>query len=115
MGINLLRGKVMTTPSSSSRAAQSSPPNRSTDRCTSRCIPTRSDSTGINRKEARATCGSGRIDGTDLLGDRVRVHVAGPVPLVAEITAASLRALELHDGVEVFASVKATELTIYPV
>ncbi len=57
---------------------------------------------------------AGRIDGTDLLGDRVRVHVAGPVPLVAEITAASLGALQLHDGVEVFASVKATELTIYP-
>ncbi len=57
---------------------------------------------------------SGRITGSDLLGDRVRVHVDGPVPLVAEVTAVAVARLGLHDGVEVWAAVKATELSVYP-
>ena len=32
----------------------------------------------------------GRVRGADLLGDRVRIHVDGPVPLVAEVTAAAV-------------------------
>ena len=56
----------------------------------------------------------GRVHGTDLLGDRVRIHVEGGVPLVAEVTPAAVAELGLHDGVEVFTSVKATELTVYP-
>jgi len=56
----------------------------------------------------------GRITGSDLLGDRVRVHVDGRVPLVAEVTPAAVAALGLHDGTEVWAAVKATELSIYP-
>ena len=56
----------------------------------------------------------GKVHGTDLLGDRVRVHVHGPVPLVAEVTPAAVADLGLHDDVEVWTSVKATELTIYP-
>jgi molybdate transport system ATP-binding protein len=57
----------------------------------------------------------GTIRGTDLLGDRVRVHVDGAVPLVAEVTPAAVAALDLHDGVPVWASVKATELAVYRV
>ncbi|HEY7106110.1 MAG TPA: ABC transporter ATP-binding protein [Acidimicrobiia bacterium] len=56
----------------------------------------------------------GTIRGTDLLGDRVRVHLEGAVPLVAEVTPAAVAALDLHDGVSVWASVKATELAVYP-
>jgi molybdate transport system ATP-binding protein len=56
----------------------------------------------------------GRISGTDLLGDRVRVHVDGRVPLVAEVTPAAVTAVGLVDGTDVWASVKATELVIYP-
>ncbi|MET0421996.1 MAG: ABC transporter ATP-binding protein [Acidimicrobiia bacterium] len=56
----------------------------------------------------------GRVHGTDLLGDRVRVHVDGAVPLVAEVTEAAVVDLGLVDDVEVWASVKATELSIYP-
>jgi molybdate transport system ATP-binding protein len=56
----------------------------------------------------------GRIAGSDLLGDRVRLHVDGAVPLVAEVTTAAVGDLGLHDGVEIWASVKATELEIYP-
>ncbi|MBI2704889.1 MAG: ABC transporter ATP-binding protein [Actinobacteria bacterium] len=57
---------------------------------------------------------AGRAAGFDLLGDRVRVRVAGAVPLVAEITAAALTDLGLHDGQEVWTAVKATEIVTYP-
>jgi molybdate transport system ATP-binding protein len=57
----------------------------------------------------------GTVRGTDLLGDRVRVHLEGAVPLVAEVTPAAVAELDLHDGVEVWATVKATELEVYPV
>ncbi|MGQ0831503.1 MAG: ABC transporter ATP-binding protein [Microthrixaceae bacterium] len=47
-------------------------------------------------------------------GERVRVRLDGPVPLVAEVTAAALADLGLVPGAEVWASVKATEVTAYP-
>lgn len=56
----------------------------------------------------------GRIDGFDLLGDRVRVRVHGEVPLVAEITPAAVQALDLREGQEVWTAVKATEIETYP-
>jgi len=56
----------------------------------------------------------GTINGTDLLGDRARIHVNGPVPLVAEVTVAAVAELGLRDGVEVWAAVKATDISIYP-
>ncbi|HVM65763.1 MAG TPA: ABC transporter ATP-binding protein [Acidimicrobiales bacterium] len=47
-------------------------------------------------------------------GDRARVRVDGAVPLVAEVTAASVAALHLADGGPVWASLKATEIEVYP-
>ncbi len=55
-----------------------------------------------------------RIDGFDLLGDRVRVRLAGRFALVAEVTPATVDALGLHAGQDVWAAVKATEITTYP-
>ena len=57
---------------------------------------------------------SGRVQGMDLLGDRVRIHVDGAVPIVAEGTGEAVGDLALHDGVDVWASVKATEVDVYP-
>ncbi len=57
----------------------------------------------------------GRVRGADLLGDRVRIHVDGPVPVVAEVTAAAVGELGLHDGVDVWATVKATDLSVYAI
>jgi molybdate transport system ATP-binding protein len=57
----------------------------------------------------------GRVRGADLLGDRVRIHVDGPVPVVAEVTAAAVGDLGLHEGVEVWATVKATDLAVYAI
>ena len=50
----------------------------------------------------------------DRHGDRVRVRLEGPVPLVAEVTPAAVAALGLADGGEVHAAVKATEVDVYP-
>jgi molybdate transport system ATP-binding protein len=47
-------------------------------------------------------------------GDRARVHVAGPVPLIAEVTAGAVAQLGLADGGRVWASVKATDIEVYP-
>jgi molybdate transport system ATP-binding protein len=49
----------------------------------------------------------------DLEGDRVRVQLAGAVPLVAEVTTAAVRELRLVEGEEVWASVKASEVDVY--
>jgi len=46
--------------------------------------------------------------------DRVRVRLDGPVALVAEITPESLEGLLLRPGDHVWATVKATEISIYP-
>lgn len=57
---------------------------------------------------------SGRIIDIDRLGDRVRVGIDGHLPLTAEITVAALDALELRPGDEIHASVKATDIEVYP-
>lgn len=56
----------------------------------------------------------GTVDDVDRLGDRVRVGVTGPVHLTAEITGAALDRLGLSIGDEVWASVKATDIAVYP-
>lgn len=47
-------------------------------------------------------------------GDRARVRVSGPVPLIAEVTAAAVAELRLAEGGPVWTSVKATEVQAYP-
>ena len=54
------------------------------------------------------------VTDVDPSGERVRVRVAGEVPLVAEITPGALDELALRPGDELWASVKATEITSYP-
>ncbi len=50
----------------------------------------------------------------DREGDRVRVVVNGPVPIVAEVTPAAVDELRLAEGGDVWVSVKATEVVVYP-
>jgi len=57
---------------------------------------------------------AGTADTFDVIGDRVRVRVTGSVPIVAEVTPAAAGELRLADGGPVWASVKATEVTVYP-
>jgi molybdate transport system ATP-binding protein len=57
---------------------------------------------------------AGTADSLEVVGDRVRVRVAGTVPVVAEVTPGAASELRLADGGPVWATVKATEVTIYP-
>jgi molybdate transport system ATP-binding protein len=57
---------------------------------------------------------AGTADALEVVGDRVRVAVAGPVPVVAEVTPAAAADLRLADGGPVWATVKATEVAVYP-
>jgi molybdate transport system ATP-binding protein len=58
---------------------------------------------------------TGAVNGLEVVGDRVRVHVDGPIPVVAEVTPASVTALDLGTGGEVWVSIKATEIDLYAV
>jgi molybdate transport system ATP-binding protein len=47
-------------------------------------------------------------------GDRARIRLDGPVPLIAEVTAAAVADLDLAAGGAVWAALKATEIDVYP-
>lgn len=57
----------------------------------------------------------GTIEHIEVRGDRCRVSVTGSLPLVAEVTPAAVAELRLAAGDEVWASVKALEIEVYPV
>ena len=46
-------------------------------------------------------------------GDRARLRINGPVPLIAEVTPAAVAELHLADGGPIWASVKATDVDTY--
>ena len=54
-----------------------------------------------------------RIDGLAPHGDAVRVHLTGSVPLLADVTPTAVAELDLVDGAYVWATVKATEVSVY--
>lgn len=55
------------------------------------------------------------IDLLEHLGDRVRLRVDAPLPLTAEITELATKSLHLAEGVQVWVSIKATEIGVEPV
>ncbi|HTN99378.1 MAG TPA: ABC transporter ATP-binding protein [Microthrixaceae bacterium] len=55
-----------------------------------------------------------RIVGFDLLGDRVKVRLSGVLELVAEVTPEAISEMSLVEGDLVWATAKATELTVFP-
>jgi molybdate transport system ATP-binding protein len=57
---------------------------------------------------------STRVAQVHLMGDRARVLLDEPIRVTAEITAVGLAALGLTDGAPVWASVKATQIDVYP-
>jgi molybdate transport system ATP-binding protein len=56
----------------------------------------------------------GTIVGIERTGSRVRVRVAGRMPIIAEVTPAAMSALGLTAGTQVWAAVKATEVEVHP-
>lgn len=55
----------------------------------------------------------GVIERLDLEGSRIRVRVGGPSPIVSEVTPSAVAELGLIEGVPVWVSVKATEISVY--
>jgi len=55
---------------------------------------------------------STRVDRLEIMGDRVRLLTATPLPLTVEVTAGSAEALELEQGSEVWLAIKATEIRV---
>jgi molybdate transport system ATP-binding protein len=71
----------------------------------------------LHRREPEGTPRNvlaGTVEHLDVEGDRVRVIVGGAVPLTAEVTPAAVAELGLTAGAPVWASIKATEITVYP-
>jgi molybdate transport system ATP-binding protein len=56
----------------------------------------------------------GRVVALELHGDLVRVEVAGPPTVLADVTPAAVADLHLHPGAAVWAAVKASEVACYP-
>ena len=56
----------------------------------------------------------GTITGIERTGSRVRIRVAGTMPIIAEVTPAAIGALGLVEGSQVWAAVKATEVEVHP-
>ncbi len=54
------------------------------------------------------------VDDIEDLGDRVRVHLGTPLPLVAEVTSEAVDEMRLVEGGPVWASIKATEIAVLP-
>ncbi len=54
------------------------------------------------------------VEDIESVGDRVRVALGGPIPLVAEVTPAAVADLALGPGGQVWATVKATDIDVYP-
>lgn len=55
-----------------------------------------------------------RVCDVTLQGQSARVSLTGPIELIAEVTLASVAALDIRAGRQVWASVKATEVFTYP-
>lgn len=68
-----------------------------------------SEPAGTPRNTWQAT-----IDALDIHDDQVRVHLDGPIPIVAQITAGALADLGLAEGSTLWVAVKATEIDHYP-
>jgi molybdate transport system ATP-binding protein len=71
----------------------------------------------LHRREPEGTprnVWKGVADTLDFEGERVRVRVGGPIPIVAEVTPAAVAELALADGGDVWVSVKAAEVEVYP-
>lgn len=56
----------------------------------------------------------GHVRSVDDEGDRLRVRVGGDLDIVSEITPSAKAELQIAEGSEVWLSVKATEIVVYP-
>jgi molybdate transport system ATP-binding protein len=57
---------------------------------------------------------AGSVEAVELVGERARVSITGPLPLLVDVTPAAVAELALVPGAPVYAAVKATEVRVYP-
>jgi molybdate transport system ATP-binding protein len=55
----------------------------------------------------------GEVQDLDVVGNHVRAHVGGELPVIAEVTPGAVASLRLDDGGPVFVAVKAMEIEVY--
>jgi molybdate transport system ATP-binding protein len=55
----------------------------------------------------------GTVEDLDSIGNHVRAHVSGELPIIAEVTPGAVASMHLGDGGPVFVSVKAVEIEVY--
>jgi molybdate transport system ATP-binding protein len=80
-------------------------------------VVVRPDAVALHRRQPEGSprnAWAGTVAGVDARGERVRVRVAGPPSVVAEVTRTSAEELDLAAGGPVWAVVKATEVATYP-
>lgn len=58
-------------------------------------------------------CWAGAVQALEAVGDRVRLQVAGPPELLADVTAAAVAELDLRPGTRVWTTAKATDTLVY--
>jgi molybdate transport system ATP-binding protein len=113
-GVNLLRGHAHADHIELPGGAQLAAPDAG-DGDVFAVIHPRSISLHLHRPEGTPrNVWPGTAEDIDLHGERVRVRVKGPVSLVAEVTRAAVRELNLAPGTEVWMAVKATEVSVFP-
>jgi molybdate transport system ATP-binding protein len=113
-GVNLLRGHAHADHIELPGGAQLAAPDAG-DGDVFAVIHPRSISLHLSRPEGTPrNVWPGTAEDIDLHGERVRVRVKGPVSLIAEVTRAAVRELNLAPGTEVWMAVKATEVSVFP-
>jgi len=55
----------------------------------------------------------GVVEDLDVVGNHVRAHVTGGLPIIAEVTPGAVASMRLDDGGPVFVAVKAMEIEVY--
>ena len=83
--------------------------------CTWRCVlrPSWSARSRSQHSSARNTW-QAKISGLTLLADRVRLDLDGQPPALVDVTPAAVAELSLDPGSQVWLTVKATDLEVYP-
>ncbi|HEY2428007.1 MAG TPA: ABC transporter ATP-binding protein [Acidimicrobiales bacterium] len=114
VGLNLLAG---TADRATVRLANGAVVATATDGTGPTLVAIRPNAIGLHRSPPEGSARNvwqGEAGELHLAGDRARVRFNGPVPLVAEVTAAAVAELHLADGGPLWASVKATDVDAYP-